>query len=299
MRHSGSVYTLPAILIALAVVIASVFAAYVTVFNAPHEPADTESLVVAKNATVKVDYIGTFTDGKVFDTSLQSVAFDDAKYPKALTYERRDTAYEPLSFTVGARQMIVGFDDGVLGMVVGETRWITVPPEKGYGNPDATQIITRPMQEEIPVYIDVNLAGFAENFSAQPRVGVVLEDPYWGWNSTVYFVDEGSGIITLRYEPAIGSVVQPYGYSWGMKVVAVDEAADGGAGRITLLSLLTPGDANRLKGKAPNGQEFRVVAVDLAAQTYDLDFNKEVLGRTLIFQVTVVSITPATTEIVP
>jgi FKBP-type peptidyl-prolyl cis-trans isomerase/Bacterial Ig-like domain (group 3) len=39
----------------------------------------------------------------------------------------------PLSFTVGAGQVIPGFDNGTAGMQAGETRLIEIPPSAGYG----------------------------------------------------------------------------------------------------------------------------------------------------------------------
>ncbi|XP_020811191.1 FK506-binding protein 2 [Drosophila serrata] len=68
----------------------------------------------AKNGDlVHVHYKGTLDDGSEFDTSY-----------------KRGT---PFSFTLGARQVIKGWDQGILGMCVGEQRKLTVPPELGYG----------------------------------------------------------------------------------------------------------------------------------------------------------------------
>ncbi len=39
----------------------------------------------------------------------------------------------PLSFTVGAGEVVLGFDEGTVGMQVGETRIIKIPPAEGYG----------------------------------------------------------------------------------------------------------------------------------------------------------------------
>ncbi|NCB17632.1 MAG: peptidylprolyl isomerase, partial [Synergistales bacterium] len=39
----------------------------------------------------------------------------------------------PLEFTVGAGQMIPGFDSGVVGMKVGEERTLVLPPDQAYG----------------------------------------------------------------------------------------------------------------------------------------------------------------------
>ena len=67
------------------------------------------SEVVKQGDTVKVHYTGKLLDGSVFDSS-----------------EGRD----PLEFTVGAGQMIAGFDKGVVGMALDEQKEITIPPEK-------------------------------------------------------------------------------------------------------------------------------------------------------------------------
>ncbi len=39
----------------------------------------------------------------------------------------------PLRFTLGTGQVIAGFDEGTLGMQVGETRIVSIPPAEGYG----------------------------------------------------------------------------------------------------------------------------------------------------------------------
>lgn len=76
---------------------------------------------VTKGNHVAVNYTGKLTDGKVFDSSI---------------------GREPLEFDVGAGQMIKGFDDGVLGMKIGEKKTVTIPPEQAYGVADPNRIIT-------------------------------------------------------------------------------------------------------------------------------------------------------------
>jgi FKBP-type peptidyl-prolyl cis-trans isomerase FkpA len=70
---------------------------------------------VAAGDTVTVNYTGTFTNGTVFDTSLQ-------------------TGRTPFSFRVGGGQVIAGWDQGLPGMKVGGRRKLTVPPNLGYGS---------------------------------------------------------------------------------------------------------------------------------------------------------------------
>ena len=69
---------------------------------------------------VKVHYTGKLADGTVFDSS-----------------ECEDDGCEcgtgPLEFTIGASEVIPGFDVAVLGMDIGETRTVTIPVDQAYG----------------------------------------------------------------------------------------------------------------------------------------------------------------------
>jgi FKBP-type peptidyl-prolyl cis-trans isomerase len=68
---------------------------------------------VKKGSQATVHYTGTFANGVKFDSSYDSG--------------------NPLQFNVGARQLIPGFDDGVIGMKVGGKRQLTIPPALAYG----------------------------------------------------------------------------------------------------------------------------------------------------------------------
>ncbi len=81
---------------------------------------------VANGNMIAVNYVWSLTDGAVFDTSLEDVARDSNLYNPV-------RPYQPLEFEVGAGQMIAGFDSGVLGMRVGETKTLIIPPENAYG----------------------------------------------------------------------------------------------------------------------------------------------------------------------
>lgn len=68
--------------------------------------------VVESGDQIKVNYVGRFENGAIFDSS-----------------EGR----EPLEFTVGAEQVIAGFDRAVIGLKPGESCKVVVAPEDGYG----------------------------------------------------------------------------------------------------------------------------------------------------------------------
>jgi FKBP-type peptidyl-prolyl cis-trans isomerase len=65
--------------------------------------------------TVTVNYTGHFQDGTVFDTSVGKT---------------------PFTFTLGAGEVIEGWDQGLVGMQVGGKRTLVVPPSLGYGPND-------------------------------------------------------------------------------------------------------------------------------------------------------------------
>lgn len=70
---------------------------------------------------VTVNYLGTLTDGKKFDSS----------------YDRG----VPFSFNLGSGEVIKGWDMGVVGMKVGGKRKLTIPASLGYGAQGAGGVI--------------------------------------------------------------------------------------------------------------------------------------------------------------
>ena len=104
---------------------------------------------------VKVHYSGRLTDGTLFDSS-----------------EGR----EPLEFTVGAGQMIRGFDAGVLGMAIGEKKTLQIAAEDAYGIRDEEAIIEFPA-ENIPedMKLEPGMQLTLRNQNGQPVPVIVLE----------------------------------------------------------------------------------------------------------------------------
>lgn len=90
---------------------------------------------------VAVHYAGKLTDGTEFDNS----------------YSRG----EPIEFEVGVGQVIQGWDQGVVGMCVGEKRKLRIPPELGYGDAGAG-----PIPGGATLVFDVEMVSIKEGGSA-------------------------------------------------------------------------------------------------------------------------------------
>lgn len=67
-----------------------------------------------EGSLISVHYTGTLTDGTKFDSS-------------------KDRGV-PFEFTLGAGQVIQGWDEGFAGMKIGGVRKLTIPSDKAYGD---------------------------------------------------------------------------------------------------------------------------------------------------------------------
>lgn len=69
---------------------------------------------VQNGSKVKIHYTGRLDNGEIFDSSLQD-------------------GREPLEFVVGEGKMIRGFENGVMGMQLGEKKTISMDSDDAYG----------------------------------------------------------------------------------------------------------------------------------------------------------------------
>jgi peptidylprolyl isomerase len=94
--------------------------------------------MAVKNGDIaRVHYKGTLRDGTMFDTSVDR---------------------EPMEFTVGAGQVIPGFESAILGLEPNGTVTVTIEPEDAYG----------------PHIPELSQAVSVEDFGAEPYVGGIV-----------------------------------------------------------------------------------------------------------------------------
>ncbi|MBI0583943.1 MAG: FKBP-type peptidyl-prolyl cis-trans isomerase [Methanomassiliicoccus sp.] len=240
---------------------------------------------------VRVDYIGKLPDGRVFDTSMHSVAVDNDTYPKSLffTYRGSEAKYSTLNFTVGAGAMIDGFETGVQGMKVGETKTIVIPPEDGYGDEDPTKLVTLNLTETIPFQQTLTVDAFRSVYGTNPVRFNTYTNPTYGWDVYVTFLDS-SNVILQNKIPAEGATYRAYASSsdasYGWQIAA---EYDQNMTNIIVHHQLDASSAMTVKGYQGNARLY-VQSVDEAAGTAVLNKNLEVVGKDLTFIITVVSI---------
>lgn len=104
--------------------------------------------------TVTLHYKGSFEDGTVFDSS---------------------ETHGALKFTVGKGMVIPGFEEAVLGMKAGETKTVTIPPEKGYG-PRNEELLIKIDKKELPENLDPVLGQRVEFSKEKQRLQLTVAE---------------------------------------------------------------------------------------------------------------------------
>ena len=227
--------------------------------------------VVESGDLVSLDYVGKFDNGMVFDTSLEEVA-EDAAYEKSPTFNLRPD-YFPFNISIGAGEVIKDFEEGVIGLKVGETKEITVEPENGYGewNPEnaftVPRIFTVSIFEEVwknDLIEETGMTEFLENGIISPRSGRP-------WNTTI--ISDRGDYVFVKNDIQNFSIETPI----GLNVIT----------RVTgeIIQTMTP-ELNSIVD-TPRGQAL----ISFLNEThFTMDFNHPLAGKTLIFEITVLSI---------
>lgn len=254
---------------------------------------------------ISVNYTGSYVNGKVFDTSIESVAKANDLPPS-----------EPLKFRVGQKPsaVIEGLDKGVIGMKIGETKTLSIPPEEAYPiNPSLIHaspiIVVLPAAQTMPKVFEIPKETFEQYFGVNHSVGDIVQIPDTNMNVTLINI---TSKVSLSYNLKNGSNTWDASIPWNQTVVKIDDK------NITLKPNVTKNDifnvpnsplsitivdinASNITIKYNPIPETTVDIPDMFGQKVPmkisfnetsmiLDRNPEVAGKTLIFNVTLVSI---------
>ena len=138
---------------------------------------------ITNGSSVSVNYTGRLEDGTIFDTSL---------------HEGRT----PLTATLGQGQLIPGFENGLMGMAVGEKRTIEINPSDAYGE------VNPQMMSEVPLTQVPSGVKVGDQLQGQNQYGPV--------NVVVKEVKDDSVILDMNHPLAGKKLI------FDLEVVSVD-----------------------------------------------------------------------------
>ncbi len=257
---------------------------------------------VKNGDNVTVDYTGSLVDGKVFDTSFKGVGEEN-------NIIKQD--YKPLKFTVGKGRVIKGFDEGIVGMKAGESKTLTIAPDKAYGPVDPQMIQTIPIVQvepatlQIPKVLEIPIAQFEGNFGAGHKIGDSINYPGTNINMTL---KDNTTNATLVYNLSVGYKIISEGAPWNQTVIKIDDKNitirhdakknstvnffPGAPWNTTVIDVTN--ENITLRHNAIPDTEiptmFGKIKVHFNETDIIMDRNHELAGKTLIFNVTLRSI---------
>ncbi|MFY9396870.1 MAG: peptidylprolyl isomerase [Desulfomonilia bacterium] len=113
---------------------------------------------IKQGDTIRVHYTGRFEDGVIFDSSVGG---------------------EPLEFTLGSHQVIPGFESAAEGMMVGESKTVSIDPEQAYGAYNENLVVDMPREyfpEDIEPELGMRLIIVDNNGEELPVVVSSIKD---------------------------------------------------------------------------------------------------------------------------
>ncbi len=262
---------------------------------------------VKKGDTISINYTGRLEDGTVFDTSIESVAKE---------YDIFKPEFAPLQFKVGEPGIIEGLNEGVVGMKVGDTKTLTIKPEKAYGMPKPEMIRAYDIIENVsakensfPRVFNISLEEFEGTYGPDHNKSDTVVYPGTNINLTIQNI---SNSVSLLYNLKVGNQIFSKTAPWNMTVVKIDDK------NVTIKPSVKKNDVVQFQldqfQKTPWNSTVIGVTNDNITLRHNaipetkvqsmygnmivrfnetkltIDQNHELAGKTLIFNVTLVSI---------
>ena len=112
-------------------------------------------MIVELNKVVTADYVGYFSENKeIFDSS-------------------KDEGRQPISFLIGHQNMILGFEEEIMGSQIGEKRIFTLDPDRAYGHREEDRVLQME-RGQFPDELEVGMQ-FEAAVQGRPTPFVIIE----------------------------------------------------------------------------------------------------------------------------
>jgi FKBP-type peptidyl-prolyl cis-trans isomerase 2 len=98
------------------------------------ESAQSDAETVSDGNLVYIDYVArTKDDGKIFDLTLEEIAKKEGLF-------KENDRYEPMLVAIGWKWLLPALEEQLVGMKVGESKTVEIPPEKAAGTRDPKKL---------------------------------------------------------------------------------------------------------------------------------------------------------------
>jgi len=225
--------------------------------------------IVDSDDIVSINYIGSFPNGTVFDTSYEDLAKEAGVYNPIRQYGL-------VTFTVGFGGLLPAFEEAIMGMKEGEEKIITLEPEQAYGYYDESLIRVEARMQISPRIQNVSPEKFASEIGLEPEVGLIFNTP----NDTAY---------ALTWPMTIMTVTDDYIYFRHDPEENTEFTTVFGPATVRATDDELIINVNAKDGKIVTLYGPAMVTVD--EKNYTVDFNHELAGKTIMFKINVESIT--------
>jgi FKBP-type peptidyl-prolyl cis-trans isomerase 2 len=226
---------------------------------------------IKKGDVVSVNYTATLEDGSLLFTTYAELAKDQSRR-KAPQYKEPKT-FGPEEIVAGTSTKVPGIADAVIGMTPGARKQLSLPPETAYGPIDQAKIQTLPTIRSVPRKLSMSPEQFYEQFRVFPMQGRDVQlTPFL--TARISEVTPDSAHLELTAKDGEEAEVE-YGK------VRIRSAAD------QVIVQLIPKIGTTFKS---NTNEGRITRAD--GETFVVDFNSPLAGRTIGLDVEVVSVSP-------
>jgi FKBP-type peptidyl-prolyl cis-trans isomerase 2 len=239
----------PVVYAALIVIVIAAIGAVLLFFA----PSAVSGAPAEEGDTVQIAYTAKYQNGSVFDQG-------------------------NFTFRIGADEAIEGVDEAVAGMRLGESKSLTIPPEKAYGYPDPLNVMDIPLVQVLNRTETLTVEMFNLTFGFGPELDETyqLENMYW----PLRVLSIENDTVRLRHElqeELQYDLTDTFGNVYGTAIVTADEAS------ITI------------KTTPINGSEVATVVgigkiIGYNETHMKMDFNHPLAGQTLSFEIKVLDI---------
>jgi FKBP-type peptidyl-prolyl cis-trans isomerase 2 len=205
---------------------------------------------IATGDLVLVEYTGTLEDGEEFDSG-------------------------EVDFIIGAGQMIVGFEEAVIGMMQDGEKTFTIPAAKAYGEHDPTKTQELPVKRTVNKTVEITLDDFAQALGEDPVEGETYTTEATTWPIKVLSVSGDN--VEIEYMPTEGDTLD---YDYGFETIHI--AGD------TLEITLTPTIGSEIMTMYGS-----IKITDADEDSMTVDFNHPLAGKPLTFAIKILEVTKA------